>query len=121
MADLPDRAIRGSLKGCSGWIKYMSFDTKCWWRGGRSGRSPASWGWRASPCASMWSRRLPRGKRRLGREPVIMLRAAEGGVHVLANRCAHRGTLLCWQDRGSGRKSFQCSWRHYRSVMTARA
>jgi phenylpropionate dioxygenase-like ring-hydroxylating dioxygenase large terminal subunit len=48
--------------------------------------------------------------RRLGREPVIMLRAAEGGVHVLANRCAHRGTLLCWQDRGGGRKSFQCSY-----------
>jgi phenylpropionate dioxygenase-like ring-hydroxylating dioxygenase large terminal subunit len=48
--------------------------------------------------------------RRLGGEPVIMLRAAEGGVHVLANRCAHRGTLLCWQDRGSGRKSFQCSY-----------
>lgn len=48
--------------------------------------------------------------RRLGGEPVIMLRAAEGGVHVLANRCAHRGTLLCWQDCGSGRKSFQCSY-----------
>jgi phenylpropionate dioxygenase-like ring-hydroxylating dioxygenase large terminal subunit len=48
--------------------------------------------------------------RRLGGEPVIMLRAAEGSVHVLANRCAHRGTLLCWQDRGSGRKSFQCSY-----------
>ena len=22
----------------------MSFDTKCWWRDGRNGRSPASWG-----------------------------------------------------------------------------
>src|SRR5215813_11042281 len=32
--------------------------------------------------------------RRLGREPVIMVRATDGKVHVLANRCAHRGTML---------------------------
>src|SRR5215470_15808246 len=48
--------------------------------------------------------------RRLGREPVIMVRATDGKVRVLANRCAHRGTMLCWQDRGGGRKSFQCSY-----------
>ena len=48
--------------------------------------------------------------RRLGREPVVMVRAADKKVHVLANRCAHRGTMLCWQDRGGGRKSFQCSY-----------
>ncbi|HEY6983992.1 aromatic ring-hydroxylating oxygenase subunit alpha [Reyranella sp.] len=48
--------------------------------------------------------------RRLGREPVIMVRAGDGRVHVLANRCAHRGTMLCWQDRGGGRRSFQCSY-----------
>ena len=62
MAGLPDRGIRGSLEGCSGWIRCMSFDTKCWWRGGRSGRSPASWGWRASRSASTWTRRSPRRK-----------------------------------------------------------
>ena len=44
MAGLPDRGIRGSLRGCSGWIRCMSFGTKCWWRGGRSGRSRESWG-----------------------------------------------------------------------------
>jgi hypothetical protein len=53
MADLPDRAIRGSLKGCSGWIKCRLSDTRCWWRGSRSGRSPASWGWRASRSARL--------------------------------------------------------------------
>src|SRR5262245_53558349 len=42
-------------------------------------------------------------RRTLGREPVIMVRAADGSVHVLANRCSHRGTMLCWQDRGGGR------------------
>jgi phenylpropionate dioxygenase-like ring-hydroxylating dioxygenase large terminal subunit len=48
--------------------------------------------------------------RKLGREPVIMVRAGDGTVQVLANRCAHRGTMLCWQDRGAGRRSFQCSY-----------
>jgi hypothetical protein len=51
MAGLPDRGILGSLKGCSGWIRCMLSDTRCWWRGGRSGRVelphvalPRSWG-----------------------------------------------------------------------------
>ena len=47
----------------------MSFDTKCWWRGGRSGRSPASWGWRGSPSASTWIRRFPRGNWRPAPRP----------------------------------------------------
>ena len=33
--------------------------------------------------------------RRIGREPVIMARDRSGAVNVLANRCAHRGTMLC--------------------------
>lgn len=48
--------------------------------------------------------------RRLGGEPVIMARDGEGKVQVLANRCAHRGTLLCWAASGSGRRAFQCSY-----------
>ena len=44
MAGLPDRRSGVRWRGCSGWIRCMSFDTRCWWRGGRSGRSPASWG-----------------------------------------------------------------------------
>ncbi len=48
--------------------------------------------------------------RRLGLEPVIMVRDEGGEVRVLANRCAHRGTQLCWQAAGGGRKSFQCSY-----------
>ena len=33
--------------------------------------------------------------RKLGLEPVLMLRDRDGQVQVLANRCAHRGTMLC--------------------------
>ena len=48
--------------------------------------------------------------RQLGLEPVIMVRDEAGGVQVLANRCAHRGTMLCWQAQGGGRRSFQCTY-----------
>jgi phenylpropionate dioxygenase-like ring-hydroxylating dioxygenase large terminal subunit len=47
--------------------------------------------------------------RRIGREPVIFVRDREGELHVLANRCAHRGTTLCWAERGNSR-SFQCTY-----------
>lgn len=47
--------------------------------------------------------------RRIGLDPVILVRDREGALHVLANRCAHRGNALCWQERGSGR-SFQCTY-----------
>ncbi|MFP6748560.1 MAG: Rieske 2Fe-2S domain-containing protein [Alphaproteobacteria bacterium] len=48
--------------------------------------------------------------RQLGLEPVIMVRDEHGRVQVLANRCAHRGTMLCWQARGGGRRAFQCTY-----------
>jgi phenylpropionate dioxygenase-like ring-hydroxylating dioxygenase large terminal subunit len=47
--------------------------------------------------------------RRLGNEPVIMTRDRDGRVHVLANRCAHRGAELCWAERGNS-TSFQCTY-----------
>jgi phenylpropionate dioxygenase-like ring-hydroxylating dioxygenase large terminal subunit len=47
--------------------------------------------------------------RRLGREPVIFVRDRDGALRVLANRCAHRGTTLCWAPRGNSR-SFQCTY-----------
>jgi len=47
--------------------------------------------------------------RRIGREPVIFVRDREGTAHVLANRCAHRGTTLCWAARGNSR-SFVCTY-----------
>lgn len=37
---LPDRGIRSSLERCSGWIRCISFETRCWWRAIAVGRRP---------------------------------------------------------------------------------
>ena len=37
---------------------------------------------------------------RLGDTPVIMVRDMEGAVKVFVNRCAHRGAVLCVEQRG---------------------
>ena len=47
--------------------------------------------------------------RRLGREPVILVRDRNAAVQVLANRCAHRGTALCWEAKGHS-NTFQCTY-----------
>ncbi len=52
--------------------------------------------------------------RRVGREPVIFVRDRGGDLHVLANRCSHRGTTLCSAARGSSR-SFVCTYTAGRS------
>jgi fatty-acyl-CoA synthase len=33
--------------------------------------------------------------RSIGAQPVIMVRARDGEIAVLLNRCAHRGTMVC--------------------------
>jgi len=45
----------------------------------------------------------------LGLRPLIVVRDSRGSVRALYNRCAHRGTTLCRQDRGSA-KAFQCPY-----------
>jgi len=47
--------------------------------------------------------------RRLGNESVIVVRDQDGAVNVLANRCSHRGTALCWEHRGHS-SSFRCTY-----------
>jgi phenylpropionate dioxygenase-like ring-hydroxylating dioxygenase large terminal subunit len=39
----------------------------------------------------------------VGTEPVIMVRAGDGEISVLVNRCRHRGTMVCPADRGHAR------------------
>jgi phenylpropionate dioxygenase-like ring-hydroxylating dioxygenase large terminal subunit len=47
--------------------------------------------------------------RRIGREPVIVSRGKDGEVHVLANRCAHRGNRLCNAESGNS-TTFRCPY-----------
>lgn len=47
-------------------------------------------------------------RRTMGTEPVILTRSAEG-VHVVANRCSHRGNLVCQAESGN-RKAFACQY-----------
>ena len=37
----------------------------------------------------------------LGRQPVIMVRHRDGGVHVLLNRCTHRGAKVVNERKGN--------------------
>ncbi|MEA2980518.1 MAG: hypothetical protein QOF09_2341 [Alphaproteobacteria bacterium] len=48
--------------------------------------------------------------RRMGRQPVIMVRSMDGQVRVLMNRCRHRGAKVCEVDQGKT-KLFRC-WYH---------
>jgi phenylpropionate dioxygenase-like ring-hydroxylating dioxygenase large terminal subunit len=48
--------------------------------------------------------------RQIGRRPVIMIRAKDGVVNVLFNRCRHRGATVCQEDAGKA-KQLQC-WFH---------
>lgn len=46
---------------------------------------------------------------RIGREPVLMTRDGNGKIHVIFNRCAHRGVEVCPLDRGNARL-FRCAY-----------
>jgi phenylpropionate dioxygenase-like ring-hydroxylating dioxygenase large terminal subunit len=48
--------------------------------------------------------------RRLGRQPVIMVRGNDGVVRVLMNRCRHRGAAVC--EREARREKFFRCWFH---------
>ena len=45
----------------------------------------------------------------MGEVPVILVRDMAGQIHVLVNRCAHRGNQVCLFDRGNAR-NFGCSY-----------
>jgi phenylpropionate dioxygenase-like ring-hydroxylating dioxygenase large terminal subunit len=46
---------------------------------------------------------------RMGREPVIVVRHEDGSVRVLVNRCAHRGSMVCAEGRGTTER-FVCPY-----------
>jgi len=46
----------------------------------------------------------------IGRQPVILVRGADGEVSVLYNRCPHRGNMLCADRHGNTGEFFRCSY-----------
>jgi anthranilate 1,2-dioxygenase large subunit/terephthalate 1,2-dioxygenase oxygenase component alpha subunit len=44
----------------------------------------------------------------VGEMPVIVVRGAQGAIHVFENRCAHRGALIALDDGGNTGRHFQC-------------
>ena len=46
----------------------------------------------------------------IGRQPMIMVRGADGKVNVLYNRCPHRGNMMCGDRNGNTGEIFRCSY-----------
>ncbi len=46
----------------------------------------------------------------IGRQPMIMVRGADGGINVLHNRCPHRGVQVVGNLQGNTGASFVCSY-----------
>ena len=46
--------------------------------------------------------------RRIGLQPVIVSRDEDGAVHLLLNRCMHRGNTVCQSERGNAH-AFRCA------------
>jgi phenylpropionate dioxygenase-like ring-hydroxylating dioxygenase large terminal subunit len=47
--------------------------------------------------------------KRIGQQPVIMVRDQEGRVELLLNRCRHRAATVCAEERGNTR-AFRCAY-----------
>jgi phenylpropionate dioxygenase-like ring-hydroxylating dioxygenase large terminal subunit len=50
----------------------------------------------------------------IGRQPMIMVRHSDGKIHVLYNRCAHRGAMVCGNRHGNTGEAFTCSYHSWR-------
>ncbi len=46
----------------------------------------------------------------IGRQPMIMVRGADGKVNVLYNRCPHRGSMIAGDRSGNTGEFFRCSY-----------
>jgi phenylpropionate dioxygenase-like ring-hydroxylating dioxygenase large terminal subunit len=51
--------------------------------------------------------------RKMGRQPVILVRDDNGAVQLMFNRCTHRGNALCNLEEGTTR-AFTCSYHGWR-------
>ncbi|HEV8022734.1 MAG TPA: Rieske 2Fe-2S domain-containing protein [Candidatus Lustribacter sp.] len=48
-------------------------------------------------------------RRAIGRQPVLVVRAADGTVKAFFNRCRHRGNMVCHPERGNA-AAFTCPY-----------
>jgi len=48
-------------------------------------------------------------RKQIGPQDIVMTRSREGDVHLLVNRCAHRGNLVC-DDASGNSGSFRCPY-----------
>src|SRR5262249_57674843 len=46
----------------------------------------------------------------IGRQPMFMVRGKDRQIHVLHNRCPHRGVQLCGNQRGNVGSALVCSY-----------
>ena len=46
----------------------------------------------------------------IGRQPMLMVRGADGKINVLYNRCPHRGNMMCGDRNGNTGEFFRCSY-----------
>ena len=44
----------------------------------------------------------------VGDASVVVARNEKGEIHAFENRCAHRGSLICLDEKGKGAKGFSC-------------
>lgn len=56
---------------------------------------------------------------RLGLRPLILTRDQHGKIRALYNRCTHRGTTICRQDKGNS-GSFQCPYHGWNFLNTGK-
>jgi phenylpropionate dioxygenase-like ring-hydroxylating dioxygenase large terminal subunit len=55
----------------------------------------------------------------IGPQPVIMSRDGEGKIHLLLNKCAHRGNQVCMAERGNTRQ-FTCPFHAWNFAIDGR-
>jgi phenylpropionate dioxygenase-like ring-hydroxylating dioxygenase large terminal subunit len=46
----------------------------------------------------------------IGRQPMLMVRGKDGAIHVLYNRCPHRGNMMCGDRSGNTGGFFSCTY-----------
>src|SRR5262245_13005833 len=48
-------------------------------------------------------------RKKIATQDLIMTRGRDGSVHLLVNRCAHRGSIVCEDQKGNS-SAFRCAY-----------